>query len=245
MRTSDPRRVNARRVTVSHTACLPEEVAMETLIAKTTLDLKGKTISTFVVFEVAKQLDAMREGETIEVLTDDYEPLRRDVSVWCQTMGHELVASEKVTTGWRFLIEKRIPTAKDTKLAMVISPDGLEELLSPLGFALAAALEGIDVSLYVQGPAVRVLGRGYRPKLKGWARPFSRFAAAQMAASGHIPAQDKFRQLHDLGAHIYMCGPSMEHFNVKSDDLILDEIAVVEYLTFMAVMEQADIQLFV
>jgi predicted peroxiredoxin/TusA-related sulfurtransferase len=218
---------------------------METLTPKTTIDRRGKTISTFVVFDAATHMDTMREGETIEVLTDDYEPLRRDVSAWCQTTGHVLVSSEQVTTGWRFLIEKRIPAAKDTKLAMVISPDGLEELLSPLGFALAAALEGIDVSLYVQGPAVRVLGRGFRPKLKGWARPFSRFAAAQMAASGHIPAQDKFRQLDDLGAHIYMCGPSMEHFKVKPDDLILDEIAVVEYLTFMAVMEEADIQLFV
>jgi predicted peroxiredoxin/TusA-related sulfurtransferase len=218
---------------------------METVTAQTTLDLRGKTISTFVVFDVTKQLDAISEGETIEVLTDDYEPLRRDVSVWCQTMGHALASSEKVTTGWRFLIEKGIPTAKDTKLAMVISSDGLEELLSPLGFALAAALEGIDVSLYVQGPAVRVLGRGFRPKLKGWARPFSRFAAAQMSASGHIPAQEKLRQLHELGAHIYMCGPSIEHFKVKPEDLILDEIAVVEYLTFMTVMEQADIQLFI
>lgn len=218
---------------------------MEILTATTTLDRRGKTISTFVVFDVATQLDAMTEGETVEVLTDDYEPLRQDVSAWCQIMGHVLVSSEKVATGWRFLIGKGIPTAKDTKLAMVISPDGLEELLSPLGFALAAALEGIDVSLYVQGPAVRVLGRGFRPKLKGWARPFSRFASAQMAASGHIPPQDKFRQLHDLGAHIYMCGPSMEHFKVKPEDVILDDVAFVEYLTFMAVMEEADIQLFV
>jgi len=154
---------------------------METLAAKTTLDRRGKTISTFVVFDVATHMDAMSEGETIEVLTDDYGPLQRDISAWCQTTGHVLVSSEQVTTGWRFLIEKRIPAAKDTKMAMVISPDGLEELLSPLGFALAAALEGIDVSLYVQGPAVRVLGRGFRPKLKGWARPFSRFAAAQMS----------------------------------------------------------------
>lgn len=218
---------------------------METLTAGTSLDRRGKTISTFVVFDVVAQLDALEEGAVLELVTDDYGPLRRDVTAWCETVGHVLLASDKVAEGWRFLIKKRPPTAKDTKLAMVLSPAGLEELLSPLGFALAAALEGIDVSLYVQGPAVRVLERGFRPKLKGWARPFSRFAAAQMAASGHIAAPDKFRQLHDLGAHIYMCGPSMEHFKVNRADLILEEIAIVEYLTFMAVMEDADIQLFV
>lgn len=218
---------------------------METVTATTTLDRRGKTISTFVMFDAAAELGAMAEGEVLELLTEDYEPLRHDVSAWCQAMGHELLSSKKLGTDRRFLIEKGTPVERTTKLAMVISPDGLEELLSPLGFALAAALEDIEVSLYVQGPAVRVLARGFRPKLKGWARPFSRFAAAQMSESGHISPQEKLRQLHSLGAHIYMCGPSMEHFKVDPEDLILDDLPMVEYLTFMAVMEQADIKLFV
>ena len=37
------------------------------------------------------------------------------------------------------------------KVAMVISNSGLEELLSPLGFALGAALEGMEVHMYFQG----------------------------------------------------------------------------------------------
>ena len=76
------------------------------------------------------------------------------------------------------------------KLAMVISDPGLEQLLSPLGFALAAALEGIDVHLYVQGPAVRLLTRGFRERLPGLKRPFSRFARAGLDRAGHVPAQD-------------------------------------------------------
>ena len=73
-------------------------------------------------------------------------------------------------------------------------------LLGALGFALAAALEGVAVSLYFQGPAVRVLTRGFHPRLRGWARPFSRFAAAGMTKSGHIPAQAKLQQLRRLGS---------------------------------------------
>ncbi len=38
---------------------------------------------------------------------------------------------------------------------MVLSSVGLEELRSPLEFALGAALEGIQVNLYFQGPAAR------------------------------------------------------------------------------------------
>lgn len=218
---------------------------MEMLMFDRSLDRRGKTISTFVVFDATTELATMEEGEVLELLTDDYEPLQRDITAWCESTGQVLLSSERAKAGRRFLIEKRMPKTKETSLAMVISPDGLEELLSPLGFALAAALEGIAVSLYIQGPAVRILERGYRPKLKGWARPFSRFAASDMTKSGHIPAQDKLRQLHSLGADIYMCGPSMEHFKVRPQDLILADLPGVEYLTFMSVMEGADIHLWV
>ena len=134
--------------------------------------------------------------------------------------------------------------AGPSTLATVLSSDGLEELLSPLGFALAAALEGVTVHLYFQGPAVRVLTRRFRPKLRSWARPFSAFAASRLSRAGHLPSRDKLRQLDSLGAHIYVCGPSMDHFRVKATDLIFDDLPIVEYLTFAAIMEKANIHIY-
>ncbi len=218
---------------------------METITTQRSLDRGEKTITTFVVFDAAAELQTMNEGEVLELFTDDFEPFREDISAWCQASGHVLLSSEKTPTGLRFLIEKGSPRAKDTRLAMVISDQGLEELLSPLGFALGAALEGIEVHLYFQGPAVRVLTKGFQPKLKGWARPFSRFAAARMTKAGHIPAQEKLRQLRSLGAHLYLCGGSLQPFKVKQEDLIFDDVPIVEYLTFMSIMEEADIHLYI
>jgi predicted peroxiredoxin len=120
----------------------------------------------------------------------------------------------------------------------------LFELLAPLGFALAAALEGHDVSLYFQGPAVRVLTIGYVAKMHGLGRPFSRFPRAGLDKVGHIPPQAKLRQLQLLGAHIYACGPSMDHFKVAEADLAFDDVIVAEYLTFMEQMDQADIHVY-
>ena len=124
---------------------------MEVIATKRTLDRRGKTITTFVVFDAAAELETMNEGEVLELFTDDFEPFEKDIAAWCQATGQVLLSSEKAETGLRFLIERRTPKTKDTRLAMIISADGLEELLSPLGFALGAALEGIDVSLYFQG----------------------------------------------------------------------------------------------
>ena len=219
---------------------------MATVTIQKSLDRRGKTITTFVVFDVVAQLETMDEGEVLELFTDDYEPLRTDIAAWCEASGHVLLSAEAMSTGTRFLIEKRPPKAKDTSMAMVISNPGLEELLSPLGFALAAALEGIQVHLFLQGPAVRVLVDGFRPKLTGWyRRPFSRFAASGLTKTGHIPAQDKIRQLRSLDAEVYLCAPSMEHFKVDPEKLIFDDLPIVEYLTFMSVMEGADIPLYI
>jgi predicted peroxiredoxin/TusA-related sulfurtransferase len=224
---------------------MPEAHAMTTATVETTaLDRRGKTITTFVVYDAAAALATMREGEVLEVITDDFEPFERDLAAWCDTTGHRLLAKEHTRDGLRFRIEKGRGRAQDTELAVVISSDGLEELVSPLGFALAAALEGIGVHIYVQGPGVHVLAAGFRPKLRGWARPFSRFAASGLTRAGHIPAQDKLRQLRSLGAKIYVCGPSMQHFGVKRDDLIFNDLPIVEYFTFMAVMKNARIHIY-
>lgn len=217
---------------------------MTTVPITESLDRTGKSISTFVIYDADLELMGMEEGEVLELLTDEFKPLEHDISAWTDAVGHQLIASELVATGRRFLIGKGRVRPVTASVAMVISDAGLEELLSPLGFALAAGLEGMGVSLFFQGPAVRVLAHRYRPKLRGWTRPFSRFAAAGMARTGHIAAQDKLRQLQALGAEIYVCGPSMQHFRVRPEALAFGGVQIVEYLSFMAVMREADVQLY-
>jgi predicted peroxiredoxin/TusA-related sulfurtransferase len=217
---------------------------MTTTTAPVVLDRRGKKITTFVVFDAAAVLQELPEGHQLQLVTDDFEPLRRDVAAWCDAVGHRLVSCEPVPEGLRFLIEKGTPKATEGSLAVVISSDGLEQLLSPLGFALAAALDGLAVHIYVQGPAVRVLKRDFRPKLRGWQRPFSRFAAAGLSRAGHLPAQEKLRQLRTLGAEIYVCGPSMQHFRVKPEDLVFTDLPVVEYFSFMAAMQRATVHIY-
>jgi len=78
------------------------------------------------------------------------------------------------------------------RVAVIISKDTLEELLSPLGFALAGACAGMEVVLYFQGPGVRVLDRRFLGTLSSmlW-KPFSRFARRGMASMGHAPPAAK------------------------------------------------------
>ncbi|MDH3752511.1 MAG: DsrE family protein [Acidimicrobiia bacterium] len=211
------------------------------------LDLRGRTITTFIVYAVHRELTEMQEGERVEVVTDAFPAIDADIRAWCRTTGNALV-DIVVDDGheedlWRFVIEKGSPWRSGRKLAALISDDGLFELLAPLGFALAAGLEGHDVALYFQGPAVRVLATGHVAKMHGPGRPFSRFPRAGLAKAGHIPPQEKVGQLLDLGAKIFACGSSMQHFRVDPSHLAFDGVIVAEYLTFMEQMGDADIHM--
>lgn len=216
-----------------------------TTTTKRSVDGRGKTITTFVVVAAVSEMENMVEGEALEILTDEFEPFEHDIEAWCVRRGHVIRVSERVSGGHRFVIEKGSAARPGTSFAMVISAAGLEELLSPLGFALGAALEGVDVHLYFQGPAVRVLTGGYQPRLKGWGRPFTRYAAAGMAKSGHVPAREKLDQIRQLGGRLYLCGGSMHHYKVRNEDVMYPDVPVIEYLSFVPIMERADIQLYI
>ena len=210
-----------------------------------TLDVRGKSITTYIAYQAADALRGMDDGSVLELRTDAAEAIDNDMRAGCEATGNRLLSTEHDGTSTLYQIEKRSAPPRSRTLAMVVSDAGLEELLSPLAFALAAALEGTGVSIYFQGPAVRVLTRDFKAQLHGLSRPFSRFARRGMERTGHVSPQEKIAQLRQLGAHLYICGPSMQHFRVSKDELAYDDVIVAEYLTFMAVMEQADTQIFV
>lgn len=213
---------------------------------KNSIDTRPKTITTAIAYEARQGLEQLGDGDVLEVLTEDFDPIEGDLQAWCRMTGHKLVRTEAADGLQRHLIEKGpAPREAARELAFVVSDPGLFELLSPLGFALAAALEGMHVSIYFQAEAVKVLAKDFEAKAHGRYRPISRFARKGLADAGHYPAQEKLRQLHELGATFYACGPSMEHFGVSKADLAFDDVVISEYLTFMEVMDKADIRFFI
>ena len=212
--------------------------------ANRSIDMRGKTITPFILYYTVKNLKDMQEGEIIEVNTDKFEAIENDINAWSRMTGYSLLEMETGNTYQRYYIKKVNIKKRERKLAMIISDPGLERLLSPLGLALSAALSGTDVYLYFQGPAVRVLKKNFKAKLSGIQKPFSSFARKEMEKAGHLPPQEKLEQLKELGARIYICGGSMDPFGVKKSDLIFDDVIVAEYLTFLEIMDNADIHIF-
>lgn len=217
---------------------------MSALPAQKSIDMRGKTITPFILYHAVQNLNQMNEGDILEIGTDNFEAIENDIRAWTRMTGHVLADLENGSDYQRYYIKKADVKRRGKKLAMVISNPALEMLIAPLGVALSSALSGDDVYIYFQGPAVRVLKKKYVPKLSGLGRPFSSFARKGMARVGHLPPGDKLEQLKELGAHLYVCGGSMEPFGVKKSDLIFDDIIIAEYFTFLEIMDSADINMY-
>ena len=215
------------------------------------LDVRDKKISLYVLQLVNHSLEKIcKVGETIDLKTDHFDGLRNDILTWGQLVPHDIQEidcdeGEGVYYDRYLITKKEIPTDKQPgKVAVVISNDGLLDLVSPLGFALAAALAGMSVSLFFQGPGVRVLRTGFQGRLPGWKTLFSAFARKGMAQMGHVSPQEKVEQLIELGATIFVCHPSMEAFKVSEKDLVRPGITLCEYVRFLVEMRDASVQIY-
>ncbi len=208
------------------------------------VDGRGRSISTAILYPVVRAMREMTPGEVIAVRADVLPAVDSDIRAWSRTTGHELVGVRESDGARDYAIRKIAEVRQQPGWAIVISNPGLEKLLSPLGFALGAALAGSPVAIYFQGPAVRALTRSFTERLPHWKRPFSTFARRGLDRAGHPPPHEKLRQLTDLGARIYICGPSMDHFKVTADDLFLTGVQIAAYPTFVEEMNAAKVQVF-
>jgi TusA-related sulfurtransferase len=100
------------------------------------LNLPGRTITTAIAVAAHEALSDLPVGEEIHLLVDPFPALLPDLEAWCRTTGHELV--DVAEQGERRLVTLRKGARRpsDQRVAIVVSADGLEELLSPLGFVL-------------------------------------------------------------------------------------------------------------
>ncbi|MBC8442168.1 MAG: DsrE family protein [Deltaproteobacteria bacterium] len=222
---------------------LEKEMVMTHLNASTPLDMTGKTITPFILFHAAKHLQSLEHGEVLIIRTDIFKAIESDINAWCRMSGHLLEKIETTKESQLYYVKKGLPKSTQKSLAIIISTTSLEELLSPLGLALSAAISGRKVHLYFQGPGTRLLKKGYTASLDSFSMPFTGFAKSGLAKAGHLPAEKKIQQLKELGAIFYICGGSMDHFGVKEADLIFDDIIQAEYFTILEVMESSDVHI--
>jgi predicted peroxiredoxin len=213
--------------------------------AQEIIDLSGIKISNYVVLKISENLQKIRLNESVKIKTDNYKAVKQDLEAWSRISGNRVNIIENKENSLIYQIDKQVETRSNgKKYSIIISDNELGSLISPLGLSVCAALSGYQVNIYFQGPAVRVLKKGFKEKLKGFNVIFSGFARNGLAKIGNPPAQEKLKILEKLGAKFYVCQPSMNRYKVKETDIVFPNIVICEYYTFIEVMNNSELKFF-
>ena len=210
------------------------------------MDARGTWKPYRVAYEVITALRPLEIGSVVAVITKDDQGLLNDLGIWCRATGYELLDTQPGAGEARVLIRKSEPVRNDRTMTVIMSTASLEAAVYPLDKALACAVLGMDVSVVFEGAGVRLLRRGYRSRLSGLVGGLftSKVEQVMRKEIGWPLPQESVLILHHLGAHFYLCGPSMVGYGVREQDLIIGEYTVGAVLTWADLLARADIQIF-
>jgi len=199
-----------------------------------------------VAYEVIKALRGLDTGSAVEVITKDDNGLLNDLGVWCRATGHELLTVQSGEGEARLLVSKGEPVRNDRTMTVIMSTARLEHAVYPLDKALAGAVLGMEVNVVFEGAAVRLLRRGYRPRLSGLAGGLftAKVEGVMKKEIGWPLPQESILILEDLGARFYVCSPSMFGYGVHEQDLIVGNYTLGAVVTWADLLARSDIQIF-
>jgi predicted peroxiredoxin len=203
---------------------------------------EGKNTSAFIINSLSIILDSAAIDDYLDFKVDKHDAIDNDLATWSQISGNKLILIERTELHQTYRVVKKKESLSGKRLALMVSEEGKEELISPIGLAWAAALSGMDVDIYFQGPAVKVLDRGYEESFNRSDKIFNGAARNGLDEIGHISTREKIEELHRLGARFYVCEPSMNYFKIKRSRLFLTEITMTEHQIFMQIVADADIR---
>jgi hypothetical protein len=196
------------------------------------LDLRGRTITTAIVSALRERLAELAVGEEVELLTDAFPPSFPTSSPAARRPGTS-------SSAWRRTA--RAGRSSCARASRSVTTTGWPSSSSTTGSRSCSRRLGSRPLPLLAVPTWRCPSKARRctswrlaldARLRGWARPFSRCARAELEKAGHVAPAEKLRQLQTFAARLDACGRSLEHFGVDPDRIAFRGVVVCEYLTF-------------
>jgi TusA-related sulfurtransferase len=79
-----------------------------------TLDVRGRTITTAIVWAIRERLAELEVGDEIDLDIEPFPAIVPDLEAWCRATGHELVDLRRNGESWRIRLRKVSRAATST-----------------------------------------------------------------------------------------------------------------------------------
>lgn len=226
------------------------------------------------ILKVKQNMEKMREGEQIEVISTD-AGFARDVQAWCNSTGNQLISKTSESGRHTVILEKGEPKAcslvsscENTGKSFIMFSDDLDKALATFVLANGAAATGGKVTIFFTFWGLNVLKKKQKPAVKKdfFGKMFSlmlpshslqlKLSKMNMLGIGskmmrHLMAQkgvDSLESLRqqalDQGVEFIACQMSMDVMGVKREEL-MDEVSIGGVATYMERAEKSSVNLFI
>ena len=226
------------------------------------------------IMKVKQAIDAIAEGERIEITSTD-AGFARDAQAWCNTTGNVLILNVEDKGRYTVVIEKGSPKACQIKTScdgkgktLIMFSDDLDKALATFVLANGAAATGQKVSIFFTFWGLNVIKKERKPsvakdifgKMFDMMLPSSskKLHLSKMSMLGmgdkmmrHIMKKKNIDSLEalrqqaiDNGVEFIACQMSMDVMGVTREEL-LDNVTIGGVATYMERADQANVNLFI
>ncbi len=134
--------------------------------------------------------------------------------------------------------------SRANKFAMVVASDKFDKAMMPFIMGTTGGAMGMEVHIFFTFFGLKLLKKGYKPKLPGLMAPFTGMMRSLMRKKKVPQFEELIEQAKELGVHLYGCSTSMELMNLPKEKLI-DGVKVVGAATFLDLAAESGMQLFI
>lgn len=226
------------------------------------------------ILKLKQSMDAIREGERLEVVATD-AGFARDAQAWCNTTGNTLVSQNEEKGKFTVVIEKGAPESCQflsspggNGKTFIMFSDDLDKALATFVLANGAAATGKKVTIFFTFWGLNVIKKVEKPavekdifgKMFGFMLPSSslklklskmnmfgigsRMMRSIMKQKGIESLETLRQQALAQGVEFIACQMSMDVMGVKREEL-LEEVTIGGVATYMERADQANVNLFI
>ncbi|EKD12766.1 uncharacterized protein L3040_006918 [Drepanopeziza brunnea f. sp. 'multigermtubi'] len=213
------------------------------------VDATHTLASPIVLSSLRQDLASLNPEDIAELVIRNNKGLFRDVCIWCERTGNDMIASEHANDNLdvHCLIQKGegMSLSGRRKMVVVVGTAELEKAVGVLEKALGGAVMGMEVLIWFEGSGVRIVREGYRPLVGGvFGRLWTRAVEGCLRKMGRPLPREAINILEELGASFFVCGPSLERFGVREEELSVKNFELGSIVMLVDMLDKADVALF-
>lgn len=132
----------------------------------------------------------------------------------------------------------------EKRISIIVSKHSFEAAMEALIIASTAAAFVDKVDLFFTFWGIKLITKGFKPKLAGIMTPFTFVMRSKMKKQGVQSFEELLKVCVDMGVEFHACSTSMDLMGIKKDDLI-DGAQISGASTFLAGAIGSVTQLFI